>query len=80
MIWCNKLISRPLLIFINMWSANSFVYILSYRLPIGLQRKPWLTDHNCDADNTKLEGFGPNGLLCIYNSIEILKLLYNISS
>ena len=51
----HKLISRRLLIFINILSANSFVYILFSSLPIG-QLKTKLTNHNCKAVHTKLEG------------------------
>ena len=57
--------------YFNKSSANLFVYMLSSLLPIGQQNKPWLTNYNCYADYTKLEGlFGLNGHLYFYTSIK----------
>ena len=41
---------------INKWSAISFAYMLSPRLPIGQINKPYLTDHTFEAIDTKLQG------------------------
>ena len=41
-------------------------------LPICQLKKPYLTNHNCEAFHSKFEAeFGPNGPLCFSNSIII---------